>query len=411
MNPMGGLVDLTVAVLVFVVIEVLLLAGLALSLAMRGRRRLNTVRVAGTLLVPVTTVLCVAGPVWLRVTFSDALAILGIILALALPLAGTFLSRSALRVRVAVVIPSMVPFHVELRAGLQEGLLGIRVELVDDYKELQTTALEALGEFEPGIRRMLRRRPDYLVACAPAVEHYLGDLEPLLLRFTQAGGGLILIDNFPNPEQLARFGKRVGTVTSDVRGGVQALLGKVKRMQVKADRILVIAGPQYSQPAQIRQEALRQAFTDTEVNVVDTDGWTRDSAREEMSKALVGDQPPDLVFCGNDWMALGAVEAIREARKSGPRRKKRTSVVARGLRDTRVIGYDGITRALYAIAEPENPLLMTYLTPPAVYGHSIADMIRHDLASRRSDGGLASCVIRASLDQVVTDTNVEHFLE
>ena len=41
--------------------------------------------------------------------------------------------------------------------------------------------------------------------------------------------------------------------------------------------------------------------------------WTRDSGMKQMEKFLKLSEPPDAVFCGNDLMAIGAMESIENA--------------------------------------------------------------------------------------------------
>ena len=50
----------------------------------------------------------------------------------------------------------------------------------------------------------------------------------------------------------------------------------------------------------------------------DTDG-TREAAKAEMSRILSGQEEIDVIMCGNDEMALGALEAVREAGRSSIR--------------------------------------------------------------------------------------------
>ena len=54
-------------------------------------------------------------------------------------------------------------------------------------------------------------------------------------------------------------------------------------------------------------------------------------------------------------MSFGAVRAVREARRAAGADR-----LIRG----EVIGYDGIARALFAIADAESPLVATICTPP-----------------------------------------------
>jgi methyl-galactoside transport system substrate-binding protein len=90
-----------------------------------------------------------------------------------------------------------------------------------------------------------------------------------------------------------------------------------------------------------RAQAFAQAGI-TCVKIVEIDaGWTRASAQRKLSDTLatLGHRKPEAVLCGNDEMALGAVEALKMAG------------LLEGSEYTPVIGIDGTSFAIEAIGE------------------------------------------------------------
>jgi ABC-type sugar transport system substrate-binding protein len=383
-------------------IAVLAVVALLVSRQARGRRRLLTQRVSIYTALPSVTAVLVLLPLQLQLSFADALSLAGLVLSLAFGMGARTLERMTSRLRIGVVIPSRSPFHFELRQGLKAGLSSVRLDINDDYITT-TQAAERLSEFVPSLRRTLDMAPDYLVIHSPSVQLVsTAQVIGLLRDFIRRGGGIVFIDNQPTTDARAKLGKHHGRVISDVETGAKIIAEHVQRNMNRDDEILVLAGPPGSAPAIMRQKILEEALPGADIQVADTGGWTRESAYAAAMRCFRSGGHPRFIICGNDVMAAGAVRAIREHRRT---------VQSRDPILTEVIGYDGIARALFAIAE-DSPLAATVCTPPSAYGHEIAAMILAD--ARRVfqvKSELLDCCIPVGEGQLITRYNVELVLD
>jgi len=107
---------------------------------------------------------------------------------------------------------------------------------------------------------------------------------------------------------------RVDLVTSDDEVGSY----KVTRHLIDrgARRVAMIEGPPDSGPARIAgfRRAMRESRLRVDRALMVSGDWTRLGGREAM-RTLLGRPPqrrPDAVFCANDLMAIGAVDAVHE---------------------------------------------------------------------------------------------------
>lgn len=370
------------------------LAGVASRWA-RGYRRLLLQRVSVYTTVPAFTATLVLLPVQFDLEFSDALSMAGLAVSVVFGFGARSLERATSRPRIGLVIPSRVAFHVELRNGFAQSIGGIRADVYDDYLK-SNHALENLADFLPSLRRTLAWRPDYLVLASPS-----GDLlsaEPIadqLLALTKRGGGVVFVDNVPDAALMAKLGDRVGSVTSDVRQGALLIADFLRRSTSKRDKVLVIAGPPTSAPAEIRRSVFQTELPGVEIIVENSGGWTAETAKSAAARHLRNGGHPKFIVAGNDVMAFGVIKALREAKTQG----------------VGVIGYDGIPRALYAIADPDNPFSATVRTPPSAYGNEIAAMILADASTTRRHSGLRENVISMSPGQLIGEHNVELVLD
>lgn len=390
------------ALLLAAAIAAIAVIALLASRLARGRRRLLTQRTGIYLAVPSITALLVLFPLQLKLSFSDGLSFAGLVLSMVFGMGARAMDRMTSRLRIGVVIPSRSPFHSELRQGLKEGLSSVRLDINDDYIAT-TQAPERLSEFVPSLRRALAKTPDYLVIHSPSVQLVsTAQVTGLLQEFIRRGGGIVFIDNEPTDKARAKLGKHYGRVMSDVETGAGIIASYVQLHVESGDEILVLCGPPSSAPAVMRQTILTEALPGAAIQVADSGGWTAESAYAATMQCFQKGGHPRFVICGNDVMASGSARAVREVRKT---------TESRDLIRTEVIGYDGIARALFAIAE-DSPLVATICTPPAAYGHEIAAMILAD-ARRvfRVKSELQDCRIPVGEGQLITRFNVELVLD
>jgi LacI family transcriptional regulator len=140
---------------------------------------------------------------------------------------------------------------------------------------------------------------------------------------------------------------RVDLVTSDdERGSYEVTEHLLAR---KGRRIAMIQGPTESGPARIAgfTRAMKDARRRIDPSLMVCGDWTRQGGRQAMAELL--DRPPsrrpDAVFCANDLMAIGAVDAAHERGLDVPR-------------DLAVAGFDDVD-----VATIVNPPLTTAVNP------------------------------------------------
>jgi LacI family transcriptional regulator len=87
-------------------------------------------------------------------------------------------------------------------------------------------------------------------------------------------------------------------------------------------RIAIIRGREGSYKTQNHYKGYQNALKDNNIKIqstyILTGDWKIESGKEQMEKLLMLDLPPTAVFCSNDHMAIGAMQAIVEAGLSVP---------------------------------------------------------------------------------------------
>lgn len=375
----------------------LALACLALSRLFHALPRLRLIRIGIYVGVPSLSATLVLTPLQLHASFADALSVAGLGVSLIFGMGAKALDVVSLRLRVGVVIPSRAPFHAEVRRGLAEGMVSVRAVIHDEYLR-NHRAPENLAAFVPCLRKTLATQPDYLVVACPSFE-VLGREEIMkgLKRFQRRGGQLIFIDNAPEDPARAEL-RAYGLVRADVERAAHLVSDWIAQRSTCA-KVLVVSGPKTSDPALRYRRALESRSQIGSLAVIDTLGWSEASAYIAV-EGLDSTHIPDFIVCGNDVMAFGAVRALRQKLESDD-----------AWRRCSVIGYNGISRALFAISEPANPLRATVCIPPATYGEEIAAMILHDASRWVGRSRLEEVCIPLSEGQLVDASNIDLILE
>lgn len=126
-------------------------------------------------------------------------------------------------------------------------------------------------------------------------------------------------------------------------------------------RIAFIGGEPWMEAAQQRyrgyRRALRSHGIDIDAALVRSGDFSALGGRRETHALMDLDDPPDAIFCANDFMALGCYEALKERRLAIPR-------------DVAVMGYDD-----QEIAQHLVPLLSTVLLPHRQMGQWAVELV------------------------------------
>jgi LacI family transcriptional regulator len=251
---------------------------------------------------------------------------------------------------VALVIPDIAnPFYPILARGLEDGLeAGSYRALIcnsDRHPEREAEFLREMGD----------RGVDGIV----------------LDSYTLTTDGISEV--VPPGVPVVRVGTSVledpGFDSVHVDDGLGAHDATMHLISSRGPRVAMIQGP----PGAAAQrnagyvEALRAAKVTPDPRLVVSGGWTREGGAAAMRDLLALPDPPTGIFCANDLMAIGALDAARELGVSVPG-------------DVAVVGFDDIEPAAHAV-----PPLTTVSNPGYETG-LLAGVILRERMIGRYDG-------------------------
>jgi LacI family transcriptional regulator len=225
------------------------------------------------------------------------------------------------------------PFAVEIVKGAQDAALarGLTLLIVD------TGGSQAAAE--EAVERLAEWRVDGMIF---ATEYHRAYSVP-----AGAHTPTVLVNCFADPQ--THDGRAIPTIVPDeVQGGrvaTQALL------EAGHTRIGFINGPADYAPAHDGRlvgyrQALELAGVTFDADLVRTGDWWQESGARHSAELLALPNPPTGIFCANDWMAMGAFDAIKEAGRRIPQ-------------DVAVVGFDNRVE----IADHMRPRLTTVALP------------------------------------------------
>lgn len=146
-----------------------------------------------------------------------------------------------------------------------------------------------------------------------------------LMEAQRQGIKIINIDNRIDPEAVERAGLKLATFIGpdNVAGARKSALAMIHKLGKAGGPIAMLEGVRGANNAEQRkqgfEEAVKAAQADgykIEVVAMDSGEWMTEPALKKMEGIL--NQHPDLkgLFCANDMMALGAIQAIASAGKT-----------------------------------------------------------------------------------------------
>jgi LacI family transcriptional regulator len=196
---------------------------------------------------------------------------------------------------VALIIPDITnPYYPVLARGLEDGLGETYRSMICNTDRHPERAVDFLAD-----------------VCDRGVDGIVLD------SFTLTGGSLVEL--LPQDVALVRIGTTViddpgfDTVhADDGRGAFDATVQLIRR---PSRRVAMIQGPPGA--ASRRNEgyvrALESAGIAVDPDLVVSGHWTRHGGAAAMRRLLTLPDPPQAVFCANDLMAFGVLDAAREA--------------------------------------------------------------------------------------------------
>jgi len=256
------------------------------------------------------------------------------------------------------------PYAVEIIKGAQDqAFAGDQMLLIVD------TGGAARAE-EDALERLLEWRVDGLIF---ATEYH----RPYALPAAATHSPAVLVNCFVD-HGVGDLPAVPTILPDEVQGGrvaTQALI------DAGHSRIGFINGPAEYFPASTgRLTGYRQALQAADIpfdpDLVRTGDWWQESGTRHTGDLLAIPKPPTAIFCGNDWMAMGAYDAIREA----------------GLRipdDVAVVGFDNRVE----IADHMRPRLSTVALPYYEMGSRAVEVLLDPHLSAAAATELIPCPV------------------
>jgi ribose transport system substrate-binding protein len=235
------------------------------------------------------------------------------------------------RPRVALVLKTLnSPFFIEMQRGAEEAARRLNVELVVQAAEREVDVEKQMQIIENLIQAKVNA-----LAVTPSGSR---EVVPALVKANLAGIPVIVVDTRLDPKAAADAGvKTVAFVGSDnYRGG--QIVGEflVKTAGGRAN-VAILEGIPGHDTGDSRVRGFRDAIKATPgVKIVasQTANWERDQGFSVFQNILQAHPELDTVFACNDMMALGAIEAISAAGRTGR---------------IRVLGFDAVEDARRAL--------------------------------------------------------------
>jgi len=328
----------------------------------RGGVRI-TAQVLGTaILFPAIVALAVVG-LGRDSSISSSLGVVGIVVSFVFGFAGNSLTLSPVRKpRVAIVIASKDPFHQDIRRALYKELKDISAVIVDEGGSA-SAAREDLIAFADLLRHAGEASVDYIVVWPPGIDAAgISEVKQAAHELYRKGGLCIFLET--PPADVALRGQ-VAVLRHDAHTAGDLMAKAVAEYIGPQTRLLLLLGPQFSQPATLRNSSLTAMWpASASCRHVTLATWSSTDALEVIQTVLRTGFVPDVIVCPNDSIALALCDATAKDRE------------LRRLRSKHVIGFDGLPRACASIAETHSPLELTIAIPPAEYGICAARIIK-----------------------------------
>jgi len=236
------------------------------------------------------------------------------------------------RPRIALVMKTLNnPFFVDMQRGAEQAAKDLNVELIVQAAERETDVERQMQIVE----NLIQARVGAL-ALTPSGSR---EVVPAVSKANAANIPVVVVDTRLDPKAAADAGvKTAAFVGSDnYRGGqiIGEYLVKISGGHAKA---AILEGIPGHETGDSRVRGFRDAIKGSSVQIVASQpaNWERDQGFNVFQNILQAHPDVDTVFACNDIMALGAVEAIAAAGRSGK---------------IRVLGFDAIDDARKAITD------------------------------------------------------------
>ena len=237
------------------------------------------------------------------------------------------------RQRIALVMKTANnPFFIEMQKGAEEAARRLNVELVVQAAEREVDVEKQMQIVE----NLIQTR----VAALCVTPSGSREIVPAIEKANRAGIPVVIVDTRVDAKALADSGGRVATFigSDNYEGGKVAGEFLAKHLNGKG-KVAVLEGIPGHETGDSRLRGFRDALKATpgiEIVASQTANWERDQGFNVFQNILQSHPDVNAVFACSDLMALGAVEAIAAAKKTG---------------QIAVVGFDALSEARDAIRQ------------------------------------------------------------
>jgi ribose transport system substrate-binding protein len=234
--------------------------------------------------------------------------------------------------RVALVLKTLNnPFFIEMQRGAEEAAKRLDVDLVVQAAERETDVEKQMQIIE----NLIQARVGAL-AITPSGSR---EVVPAIGKANEARIPVVIVDTRLDAKAVSDAAVRtVSFVGSDNYRGGQLIGEFLVKASGGTSKVAILEGIPGHDTGDQRVKGFRDAVTATpgvQVVASQTANWERDQGFTVFQNMLQANPAIDTVFACNDMMALGAIEAIAAAGKTG---------------QIRVLGFDAVDDARKAIA-------------------------------------------------------------
>jgi ribose transport system substrate-binding protein len=237
------------------------------------------------------------------------------------------------RQRIALVMKTANnPFFIEMQKGAEEAAKKLNVELVVQAAEREVDVEKQMQIVE----NLIQTR----IAALCVTPSGSREIVPAIDKANRANIPVVIVDTRVDAKALSESGGKVATFigSDNYEGGKIAGEFLAKRLGGKG-KVAVLEGIPGHETGDSRLRGFRDALKATpgiEIVASQTANWERDQGFNVFQNILQSHPDVQAVFACSDLMALGAVEAIAAAKKTG---------------QIAVIGFDATSEARDAIVK------------------------------------------------------------
>ena len=275
------------------------------------------------------------------------------------------------------------PFFIDMQKGAEEAAKRLGVNLIVQAAEREVDVEKQMQIIENLIQRKVNA-----ICVAPSGSR---EIVPAIVKANRAGIPLLVVDTRVDAAALEEAGGHVATfVGSDnVEGGRIAGEYIIARLGGQG-KMAILEGIPGHETGDARLKGFHQAVDNKpgiEIVASQTANWERDQGFNVFQNILQSHPEVRALFACNDMMALGAIEAIAAAGKTG---------------EIIVVGFDAVSDGREAIQKgmmdgsvAQNPFEMGKLAVENAYrlinGESIPDYIpvKIELVTKKSMGSIS----------------------